>query len=665
LSIIGLLSFSNVVDSKCVVRYKNTPKKNNVNHISIEDNINNKKYLEFDESIYDKNDKYYLVYVNNTYTEGLNKRQEPNQFVNSVVNEIHELIIDNKDTFKNPNKLESLIGKTHPLKKRDDNAESNIVFEIASVNDVSVLYTYISDSLKEKIRSIPGVRNIEPDKKLNLKLPFDNISQKTNEKSQKVKRFRDDDDDYDFYSKVNPVDNNVDIEAIKQETGWSDVEIRNSTYLHLSLMSQGKFDTYDFERYDSNYYYPKTAGEGIDVYVLDADFNFNQPEFSNVDEREAKCLGIFRNGTLTQADDYALPADPHGELIADAVGGIKHGAAPKANVYGMAVEFDGEEGTLTRASFIKTLESIRKNIPMKPHKSILNISLGQYFSVEEDAETINYIEENFKKLNEMGIVVVVASGNDRNAVRAEFENKKYVNLPCASENVICVGGIDNYGYYSNPRLTLRRAKKTKYIEPDSYIRARFSNYGDEVDILAPGFVHLESVDENKEVQDSVFIGTSFSSPLVAGVAATIMSEHPEIDFNTTSMNAYLTKLGLKDIIEDAKGPNVFINNGKKSLYLHPAFVYDDVDFDFDYETYVYTTYTYEEVVTTYYDSEEATDFNEEPTVDIDDLINGNNKDIKNYEDSDSDSDDEDDIEVVTEYVTEFVELDDEVDSDSE
>jgi len=174
----------------------------------------------------------------------------------------------------------------------------------------------------------------------------------------------------------------------------------------------------------------------------------------------------------------------------------------------MAIEFDGEDGTtLSRASFIKTLKSIRKNIPMKLHNSILNISLSEYFSVEEDAETINYIEESFKKLNEMDIIVFVASGNDQNAVKAEFLNKKFIHLPWASENAICDGGIDNYGCYNSSDLTLKKDKKTKYVKPDSYVRAWFSNYGDDVDILAPGFIHLESVDEDKEIIDSVFMGT--------------------------------------------------------------------------------------------------------------------------------------------------------------
>jgi len=491
-------------------------------------------------------------------------------------------------------------------------------------------------------------------------MPYEVIDINSNDNDNIFKRDIETDTVDIFEIESNTDDANV--EAIKLETGWKDVEIVHDADPHLSLLSQGKFNTYAFERYDTNYYYPKSAGEGIDVYILDTDFNFEQSEFSNKEERETKCLGVFRNGQFEQIDNCAMPEDPHGELIADAIGGIKHGAAKKANIYGLVLELDGDEGvSVTSATFIKVLEYIRKNLNMKPNKSVLNISLGQYFLVEDDAEVINFMKENFDELNKNGIVVVVSSGNERNSVRMEYENKQYIHLPCAFDSVICVGGIDNYGYYRNRRLTLRRAMETKFVDPDDYKRARFSNYGDEVDILAPGLVLLEYQGRYSENIDSIYLGTSFASPLVAGVAATIMSERSDLEFNSTSMASYLTDIGLKDIIEDANGPNVFINNGKRSLYLLPEINYEELityngdlddDYTYDYDNdNVYTydnddvnTYTYDEVstytydVVTVYDNEKVTD--------------------------NSDNDDEE-IEVYTEYVTEYIGSDDESDNDEE
>ncbi|ORX53751.1 hypothetical protein BCR36DRAFT_284057 [Piromyces finnis] len=123
---------------------------------------------------------------------------------------------------------------------------------------------------------------------------------------------------------------------------------------------------------------------------------------------------------------------------------------------------------------------------MKKNKSILSISLGEYFSVERDAETINFIKENFENLNAKGIVVITSSGNNANNIITEYKNEKYIRLPCALDSVICVGSIDNYGYYSDPYLTLGAAMDMKYMNPNNYSRAPFSNYGEKVNILAPG-----------------------------------------------------------------------------------------------------------------------------------------------------------------------------------
>jgi len=86
---------------------------------------------------------------------------------------------------------------------------------------------------------------------------------------------------------------------------------------------------------------------------------------------------------------------------------------------------------------------------------------------------------------------------------------------------------------------------------------------------AMSFLTSESIDgkweENELYMDR---GTSYSSPIVAGVVATILSDHPKISFNTHSMITYLTEHGQKGIIDDIpEGPNVFINNGKQSVYL--------------------------------------------------------------------------------------------------
>eukprot|EP00833_Pecoramyces_ruminatium_P008363 jgi/Orpsp1_1/1182395/evm.model.c7180000081125.1 len=106
------------------------------------------------------------------------------------------------------------------------------------------------------------------------------------------------------------------------------------------------------------------------------------------------------------------------------------------------------------------------------------------------------------------------------------------------------------------------------MNPNNYRVAHYSNYGKKVDIYAPGCFEVEYRDANGEDHKEIAHGTSFASPIVVGVAATIMSENPNIKFNSKKMLEYLTDIGEKNIIEGILegDPNVFINNGKHSVY---------------------------------------------------------------------------------------------------
>jgi len=76
-------------------------------------------------------------------------------------------------------------------------------------------------------------------------------------------------------------------------------------------------------------------------------------------------------------------------------------------------------------------------------------------------------------------------------------------------------------------------------------RSYFSDYGECIDIYAPGTIYLRNLDN--KTYDSIS-RTSFSSPIVVGVAATIISDHPEIKYDFHLMKQTLIDLSLKDVI---------------------------------------------------------------------------------------------------------------------
>ena len=99
--------------------------------------FNNNTYAKSDD------DQHYLIYVNNFYGEvemfsnlnsdsKLEKRNKAYIYVESLVDEIHSLIIENKDTYKNPEKIEEIENSnlSKRAKRDDDESSSNFILHL-------------------------------------------------------------------------------------------------------------------------------------------------------------------------------------------------------------------------------------------------------------------------------------------------------------------------------------------------------------------------------------------------------------------------------------------------------------------------------------------------------------------------------------------------------
>ncbi|ORX52132.1 hypothetical protein BCR36DRAFT_228077, partial [Piromyces finnis] len=62
------------------------------------------------------------------------------------------------------------------------------------------------------------------------------------------------------------------------------VKIQKEAYNHLSLISQYKYDNNLVHLYDTNYYIPDSAGEGVDIYIIDRGINTMHLDFTNNEE---------------------------------------------------------------------------------------------------------------------------------------------------------------------------------------------------------------------------------------------------------------------------------------------------------------------------------------------------------------------------------------------
>jgi hypothetical protein len=117
--------------------------------------------------------------------------------------------------------------------------------------------------------------------------------------------------------------------------------------------------------------------------------------------------------------------------------------------------------------------------------NVINLSLGGPGFSQALWEAVKYADQN-------GVVIVAASGNQTTAV----------HYPAAFPEVIAVGAINN-------------EKKIAY----------FSNFGKEMDVVAPGVNILSTARSNQYVYDN---GTSFATPIVSGVAALLKGKNPTL-----------------------------------------------------------------------------------------------------------------------------------------
>ncbi|MBO5494499.1 MAG: S8 family serine peptidase [Eubacterium sp.] len=168
--------------------------------------------------------------------------------------------------------------------------------------------------------------------------------------------------------------------------------------------------------------------------------------------------------------------------------------------------------------------------------SDINITLAIYAAIENDVNVINMsiggpgqnasMEEAINTAVEKGIVVSVSAGNN-----GSDANKYH---PANIDACITVGAIDEYG--CGPFWT---------------------NYGECVDIVAPGVAINSSLMDNKYGNKS---GTSMASPFVSAAAALLFSYNR--DYSPTDIDEILKENGRIWTYSDTEP-----NRDKKALYI--------------------------------------------------------------------------------------------------
>jgi len=493
--------------------------------------------------------------------EKIEKELEPEEsFVNEQFEMLAELIIENLDTYK---KDDLVTEEIHSLvRKRSKTTINDIISDIGfekilkkayNILDVTVFFGYLSDVVYEIVKNLPNVVEcIE-----NFKVQFPVVPEKFNYNSEKQSKK----DGEKIIENKNENEIYYNITDIKADTQWSDVSIEPNAGSHLSLISQSKVDFNLVNKYDSNFYYPSTAGEGVDIYFIDSGINTNHVDFDttyrNVTcDAETKGLSYIeyepsspkiKNCTIDEVNQY------HGISVTSAAAGTINGVAKKANIHVIAID-------LFVSDFISALKFI-ENKAKNPHKTIINISCGMYkYSSTFDKQINVMINKGFMIFSTAGNESTDACSTEKREAADETVNDKH--YPSGYIDVISVGGINNddedHEFDKNSNI---------------YSPAWFSNYGSCIDFYAPSYAYLATIsgEQTDEKEKGVVYqkGTSFSSPIVAGIAATLISEHPNITFNQSIMKQMLLDLSIEGVIsdlDDLDTPNRLINIGKQVVY---------------------------------------------------------------------------------------------------
>ncbi|KAI1799250.1 oryzin precursor [Daldinia bambusicola] len=256
----------------------------------------------------------------------------------------------------------------------------------------------------------------------------------------------------------------------------------------------------------TDYVYDSRAGEGTYAYVLDTGLLSTHEEFE-----DRAFLGHNVVGGIF-ADEVG-----HGTHVAGTIAGKTYGVAKKAKVVSVKIFADTESYT---SDLLEGMHWAVQDIitQKRQNVSVINISAGG-----DLRESVNRaVEEAYKQ----GVLTVVAAGNYN-------QDARYYS-PASAPTAITVGSIGR-----------------------DHTRSRFSDWGELVDIFAPG-EQIKSAWIETDQDTALLSGTSMSTPHVSGLILYLKSVVPDrMKTPGDSLNV-LRELATDGAIRDPHGSKNFL-----------------------------------------------------------------------------------------------------------
>lgn len=298
------------------------------------------------------------------------------------------------------------------------------------------------------------------------------------------------------------------IASITPDVVFRTMDVQENAPRHLVRLSQ----TETISGTDNDYIFSgESQGQGVNVYVIDSGIQLNHPEFEG---RTTFGIDFTREGSGD--------TNGHGTHVAGIIGSKTYGVAKNVGIVEIkALDISGA-GSLS--TIISALEFAVNHRLRNSVEGVVNLSLG--------AIKNNVLNQAIEAAIETGLVVVVAAGNSN--------IDACLTSPASANDAITVGAIDDY---------------------DDHI-ASFSNWGGCVDVFASG-VHVVSVNAHSSSFPQVLTGTSMSAPVVAGLAANLLSDGvPPQDIKQAIVEmSSKSQIPKRSILFKGRSPNRIVYNG--------------------------------------------------------------------------------------------------------